>query len=134
MLAAALALAAPAMGGDCAKDVLGDGMFMMEGSSLSFPVHQDTNFDSIAVGDDKAMAFGMTWGKHHPAIAANDLEIKKNQDSGDCECCQALDSSCPCKDCCQKLNIEQINVGNRKAMAFGSASATNSIKIVTNQC
>jgi hypothetical protein len=134
VLVTALALAVPAMGGDCAAKVLGDGMFMMEGSTLKFPVHQDTNFDSIAVGNDKAMAFGMAWGKHHPATAENNLEIKKSQDSGDCECCQALDTSCPCKDCCQKLNIEQIKVGNRNAMAFGFAKATNNIKIVTNQC
>ena len=36
-------------------------------------------------------------------------------------------------DCCIKVNIEQINVGNREAMAFGPASAANYIKIVTNQ-
>jgi hypothetical protein len=107
-------------------------MFMMEGSTLKFPVHQDTNFDSIAVGNDKAMSFGMGW--HHKAVAENNLEIKKSQDSGACECCQALDTSCPCKDCCLKLNIEKIKVGNREAMAFGSAKATNNIKIVTNQC
>jgi len=122
------------MGGDCKANVLGDGMFVLEGSSLAFPVHQDTNFDSVVVGNDKALAFGMTWGIDPPAIAANNVEIKKNQDSGKCECCQAINADCPCKDCCTKLNIEQINVGNRKAMAFGFATATNSVKIVTNQC
>jgi len=38
-----------------------------------------------------------------------------------------------CQDACLKVNIEQIKVGNREALAFGSASATNNIKIVTNQ-
>ena len=38
-----------------------------------------------------------------------------------------------CTDCCVKVNIDQIKVGNREAMAFGFAVATNNVKIVANQ-
>jgi len=107
---------------------LGDGIFETEGSLFKFPVDQDTSLDSLVVGDDKALAFGMTWGIDPPAIAENNLEIKKNQDSGDCVCCPTN-----CTDCCIKINLEQIKVGNREAMAFGFATATNNVKIVTNQ-
>jgi hypothetical protein len=140
-----------ALGGSGAIDVLGDGIFETEGSSFKFPVSQDTSVDNLVVGDDKALAFGMIWGRDPPAVATNNLEIKKNQDSGDCQCCcptgdgrrcdAAADPgpSCDkpdcavCKDCCKKLNIEEIKVGDREAMAFGFATATNNVKIVTNQ-
>ena len=36
-------------------------------------------------------------------------------------------------DSCIKVNVDQIKVGNREAMAFGFASATNNVKIVANQ-
>ena len=38
-----------------------------------------------------------------------------------------------CTDTCIKVNVDQIKVGNREAMAFGFASATNNVKIVANQ-
>jgi hypothetical protein len=146
-----------AMGGDGAVDVLGDGIFETEGSSFRFPVEADTSVDSVTVGDDKALAFGMIWGVDPPAVATNNLEIKKNQDSGDCKCCcpwsalsdvfgadaQGMDvqsssghgilGCAKCEDCCKKMNIEQIKVGDREALAFGFATATNNVKIVTNQ-
>jgi len=144
------ALAESAFGGDGAVDVLGDGIFETEGSSFKFPVDQDTSVDTLVVGDDKALAFGMIWGMDPPAVAVNNLEIKKNQDSGDCKCCNPLARGCNapaeeamsasgiediigCQDCCKKMNIEQITVGDREAMAFGFATATNNVKIVTNQ-
>jgi hypothetical protein len=96
--------------------------------------YQDTNVDTLTVGNDKALAFGNIWQKTPIATATNNLEIKKNQDSGECnqaDCCQV--DGLPCTDCCVKVNIDQINVGNREAMAFGFASATNNVKIVANQ-
>jgi hypothetical protein len=107
------------------------------------------------VGNDRALAIGGTiqgaggFSSNLAAVTAqNNLKIKKNQDSGDCECCQALDPSCPCKDCCTKVNVEQIKVGNRNAQAIGfsaqgtfpfarsysSTLAQNNVEIVTNQC
>jgi hypothetical protein len=120
-----------ALVGEDGVDILQDGIFETNGAAFSFPVFQDTNFDAVAVGNDNALAFG--WNVKDFATAQNNLEIKKNQDSGDCECCQALDPTCPCQDCCYKVNIEQIKVGDRTARAFGFATATNNIKIVTNQ-
>jgi hypothetical protein len=150
------ALAESAMGGDGHMDVLGDGIFETEGSSFKFPVDQDTSVDNLVVGDDKALAFGMVWGIDPPAVATNNLKIKKNQDSGDCKCCcpwaafsgddkgglgsevqpsdgHGILGCAACQDCCKKMNIEQINVGDREAMAFGFATATNNVEIVTNQ-
>jgi hypothetical protein len=122
-------------------DILGTGIFETDGNAFSFPVMADTNYDSVQVGNDRALSFGMGDGfpfglRNGPANAVNNLEIKKNQDSGDCEPCLD-DSGDPleyfCQDACLKFNVEQIEVGNREAMAFGFATATNNIKIVTNQ-
>jgi hypothetical protein len=122
---------AQGFGGHGGVDILGrdgsGGIFETEGAAFRFPEFQDTNVDSLTVGNDKAMAFGNIWQHPSLATATNNLEIKKNQDSGECE---------PCGDCidpCIKVNIDQISVGNREAMAFGFASATNNIKIVANQ-
>ena len=116
-----------------AVDILGKdgGIFETEGSAFSFPEFQDTNIDTLTVGNDRALAFGNIWQKNPGATATNNLEIKKNQDSGACECCTTGDAAC--HDCCIKVNIDQIKIANRDAMAFGFASATNNAKIVTNQ-
>ena len=133
------------LAGSGGVDILGTGIFETDGSLIRFPDFQDTNIDTLVVGNDKALAFGNIWQKTPIATATNNLEIKKNQDSGACECCN--DKVCnppdpedpnygipgPCQDCCIKVNIDQINVGNREAMAFGFASATNNVKIVANQ-
>jgi hypothetical protein len=133
------ALAAPvmaqgAMVGSGGVDILGNGIFESDGSAFQFPVFADTNYDSITMGNDKATAFGTTWGWLHPygpANAVNNLEIKKNQDSGACDtCCSGCEK---CQDACNKINTEMIKLGNREAMAFGFANAANNIKIVTNQ-
>jgi len=161
----ALALAAPAMAAGASMgtdkvDILGDGIFETDGSAFRLPSAGDTNFDSVTVGNDFAQAIGAFVGGGPGGLriaanaaavqAANELEIKKNQDSGDCECCQALNPACPCQDCCTKYNIEEINVGSRTAQAIGagvgggpgglrfalnagSVSATNSVRIITNQ-
>lgn len=131
-------------------DILGDGIFETGDSAFQFPYTADTNFDSVEVGNDFAFAVGGAgqggaFNNQQAVQARNNLEIKKNQDSGDCECCQALDPSCPCEDCCTKYNVEQIKVGSRTAQAFGIAGqggifnhqagviAENNVKIVTNQ-
>jgi hypothetical protein len=136
VLAIAL-LSVPVMGqgmsGSGSVDILGKngGIFETDGSAFRFPELTDTNVDSLTVGNDKALAIGSFWHRGPMAVATNNLEIKKNQDSGACECCSSGDVSC--QDCCIKVNLEQINVGNRNAMAFGFAAATNNVKVVTNQ-
>jgi hypothetical protein len=132
---------AQGIAGNGGVDILGKegGIFETDGSAFRFPEFQDTNVDSLTVGNDKALAFGNPWGNIDPT-ATNNLEIKKNQDSGECTCCKdqtdcnsPRDRKSPCQDCCIKVNIDQIKVGNRVAMAFGFASATNNVKIVANQ-
>jgi hypothetical protein len=126
---------AQGIAGNGGVDLLGKdgGIFETDGSAFKFPEFQDTNVDSLTVGNDKALAFGNMWGNIDPT-ATNNLEIKKNQDSGECICSNGgIDNASPCQDCCVKVNLEQVTVGNREAMAFGFASATNNVKIVTNQ-
>ncbi len=117
--------------GNGGVDILGKngGIFETEGSAFKFPERQDTNIDSLTVGDDRALALGNLWQKRPIATATNNLEIKKNQDSGNCSPC----GETLCSDSCTKVNIETIKAGNREAMAYGPASAANYIKIVTNQ-
>jgi hypothetical protein len=133
-------------------DILGKGIFEAGDDVLNFPLSgsKDTNVDFVEVGNDKAQAFGWDgwpWAfRNGPAKAENNLEIKKNQDT-ECNCCNpilAIEESSEdgaetdlfikdCVDCCPVNNIEKIKVGNRAAQAFGFATATNNIKIVTNQ-
>ncbi|NTV27065.1 MAG: hypothetical protein HGA93_00030 [Methanothrix sp.] len=110
----------------------GDGVFETDISAIKFPAFQDTNVDSLDVGNDKAVAFGSIWqtGFRSPK-ATNNLEITKNQDTGECAPCQDFNGTCT--DSCLTVNLEQIKVGNRDALAFGFATATNNVKIVTNQ-
>ncbi len=122
-------MALGAMVGQGGTDILDGGIFTSEGDALQLPITANTNVDMVTVGDDKATAFGMGDGfpfgpRNGPATAQNNLEIKKNQQSG---------NSSPGANVGLKVNIENIEVGNRAALAFGSASATNNIKIVTNQ-
>jgi hypothetical protein len=116
---------------DGGADLLGKsgGIFETEGTTFKFPAAQDTNHDRTVVGDDKALAIGNFWNKKPIATATNNLEIKKNQDSGNCSPC----GGSLCLDACTKVNADSIKVGNRKAMAIGPAEAANYIKIVTNQ-
>ena len=148
------AMAQSAMIGSGGVDILGTGIFETGGNAFKFPVAADTNFDSIEVGNDKALAIGGfaqfsgPFSSNNAAVTAqNNLKIKKNQDSGECACCQALDASYPCRDCCTKYNVEQIKVGSRSATAIGlsaqgafpfawntaSTLAQNNVEIVTNQ-
>ncbi len=104
----------------------------------------DRNFDSLEVGSDSAIAMNSFMGPKLKTLATNNLEIKKNQDSGDCpdDCCDPWIKSVgpdgtveshDCKDCCTKYNRDTIKVGSRGAIAFGSASATNNVKVVAEQ-
>jgi len=133
--------------------VLASGIFETGESTIKFPAAQDTNIDSLQVGNDRALAFGNIFQKNPKATATNNLVIKKNQDSGKCksgedECCDPyvktynatpagsileLESH-DCKDCCIKVNVDQINVGNRDALAFGNSASANNVKIVADQC
>jgi len=133
--------------GTSGTDILGTGIFETNGAAITFPEAQDTNIDTMVVGNDKAIAFGNVWEATGMATAANDLEIKKNQDSGECEWCDetedtdtqynngdaVIDNYTGCKDPCIKVNVDQITVGNREARAYGFSSATNHVKIVANQ-
>ena len=124
---------AQGIAGNGGVDILGQngGIFETTGSAFRFPEYQDTNVDTLTIGNDKALAFGVPWHKAPVTFATNNLEIKKNQDSGACDCCS--DNSVSCQDCCIKVNIDQIKVGNRDALAFGFAAATNNVKVVANQ-
>ena len=137
-----------AMGGK-GTDILGNGIFESS-DGLKFPVVADTNFDSITVGNDNANAYGFEGffpftGPR--AKAVNNLEIKKNQQVGPCECCDknggcdastadasvSGDHRSQCQDCCTTVNIDQVHVGNRNAQAYGNAEAENNVKLVLNQ-
>lgn len=143
VLAIAASFAIPALAQDLLwkEEILGEAMFQGMGE-IKFQAGQDTNIDMLNVGNDRALAFGPNWGRvAFDPKATNNLEIKKNQDSGLCDsCCDsdaALDNTSPCaicQDACTKVNIESIKVGNREALAFGfGTEATNNVKIVTNQ-
>lgn len=138
MVLAALIIPAIAQGpfGYGGVDILGKngGIFESEASALRFPDYADVNMDILNIGNDRAIAIG----PGIDPIATNNLLIKKNQDSGDCECCYGClptngSMSSNCMDCCYKVNIDQINVGNRDAIAFGLSESTNNVKIVANQ-
>lgn len=121
---------AQGMGGTGSIDIFGKNgvIFQTEGSAFLFPEFQDTNADTMLIGNDRAMAFGVPWHRAPVTLATNNLEVIKNQDTGECECCGD-----ECQDCCIKVNIDQIKIGNRDALAFGFASATNNVKVVANQ-
>ncbi|HQJ79732.1 MAG TPA: hypothetical protein PLW21_04485 [Methanothrix sp.] len=153
MVLAVAMLSVSALAGCDGEGVLASGIFETAESSIKFPAGQDTNIDSLEVGNDKALAYGSIFMKTPKATAVNNLEIKKNQDSGACAngvgpngCCMnqlasteqtqgktASLSTSDCTDCCIKVNVDQIKVGNRDALAFGFAAAENNVKIVANQ-
>jgi hypothetical protein len=129
----AVPVMAQGIAGNGGVDILGTngGIFETTGSAFRFPEYQDTNVDTLSVGNDRALAYGNPWQTAPATFATNNLEIKKNQDSGECSCCS--DNSVSCQDCCIKVNIDQIKVGNRDAQAFGFAASTNNVKVVANQ-
>ncbi len=153
MAAALLSIPAMAEGlvGNAGVDVLGRGIFETNGAAIKFFEGQDTNIDNLVIGNDRAISKGFAgifpWDNNGPGIATNNLEVKKNQDSGACECCKAYGDGQPCdqfsmdggpkqsdcRDWCIKVNIENLKIGDRTAMAFDLARSTNNVKVVTNQ-
>ncbi|OYV11004.1 MAG: hypothetical protein CG446_922 [Methanosaeta sp. ASO1] len=164
MVLAVAMLSVSALAGCDSEAVLASGIFETEESSIKFPAGQDTNIDSLSsikfpagqdtnidsleVGNDKALAYGSIFMRTPKATATNNLEIKKDQDSGACpnQCCMNTLSSSEstqagpvvlqtanCADCYIKVNVDQIKVGNRDALAFGFSSATNDVKILATQ-
>ncbi len=134
-LAASLAIPALAITVQFKEEVLGEAIFEGLGE-VRFPAGQDTNIDVLKVGNDRALAFGPNWGGVvFDPKATNNLEIKKNQDSGACaSCCDQTSNCAVCQDACIKVNIEAIKVGDRTAWPSASEPyATNNVKIVTNQ-
>lgn len=110
------------------------GILELEASAFVFPEYTDVNIDTLKIGNDRALAIG----PGIDPIATNNLLIKKNQNSGDCNCCSEdsptnANVSPSCLDCCNKVNIDQIGAGNRDAIALGLSEATNNVKIVANQ-
>ena len=87
----------------------------------------DRNYDSLDIGSDSAIAINNAMGPRLRTLAENNLEIKKSQDSGECKCCPG------CGDCCTQYNWDEITVGNRGAVAFGSASSSNNVRVVAVQ-
>ena len=133
-LAMALAVfAVPAMAQCGSSEVLGQGLYETADTAFTIPTKVDVNFKELVVGNDNAFATG-------PALAENDLEIKNNQDSGDTDCCAPVGGGC--NDCGNKVNLENVIVGQRTANAFGNfnnppgviTKAKNKVKIVINQC
>ncbi len=125
------ALAQNAISGSGSVDILAQGIFEADGSAVQIPPGENANLDGVIVGNDRALAFGTAWG-HCGAIpnAQNNLEIKKNQQSGNSVFSSTtgfLTNTTPL------INAEQIRVGDRQALAFGSGNAVNNVKIVTNQ-
>jgi hypothetical protein len=118
-------------------DLLGRGLFEADSGASGFNTSCSTNFDSIVVGDDKANAFGNYWSHDifgPQALAQNNLEIKKNQTSGNRTCCFSEEvGNSSCRQCNPQLNLEQIRIGDRTSFAYGNALAQNNIKIITNQ-
>ena len=133
-LAIALAFfAVPAMAICGSEDVIGQGIYETENTAFTIPAKVDVNLDELQVGNDLALAVGR-------ANAENNLKIKKNQDSGATDCCAPVGGGC--NDCGNKVNIENLKVGARTAIASGFGpgvppavtKATNNVEIVTNQC
>ena len=135
---AVFSLSAMAQGFSGDVDILGKnaGLFEKERAAFRFPIFTDANIDRLIIGNDRALAIALGIDP----VATNNLEIKKNQDSGACNnCCTGTaDETSPevcaaCQDACFKVNIDLIEVGNRDALAFGLSYATNKLKIVANQ-
>jgi hypothetical protein len=136
MMVTALAALAMAHEEKCKDGVLGEAIFETE-NAITFPAGQNANFDQLVVGNDKAIAIQPPWQRVDPT-ATNNLEIIKKQENIDnCSpCCSAevYDTDCEaCADACSLVNVEQVKVGDRMAIAVGQAVATNNVKIVAVQ-
>ncbi|HQJ79729.1 MAG TPA: hypothetical protein PLW21_04470 [Methanothrix sp.] len=130
-LAMALAVfAVPAMAQCGSSEVLEMGVYETATTAFTIPAKVDVNHDQLITGQDVAIA--LVGGQ-----AENKLKIKKNQDSGDTDCCAPVGGGC--NDCGNKVNVEDLRVAGRVAIAvgfnqFGPSRANNNVEIVTNQC
>jgi hypothetical protein len=116
--------------GSDSVDILLQGIFEAEGSIAKIPIGESANLDSLIVGDDRALAFGNTWGfSSAKANAMNNLDITKSQQAGN----TLVDLAGFQYNTSPVINAERIKVGNRQALAFGPANAVNNIKITTSQ-
>jgi hypothetical protein len=153
MVIALAAIAVPAVtaGGGCKEGVLGEAQFQT--GDISFPAGQDANYDQLNVGNDKAIAVMGAWGFWGwDPVAKNNLNIEKVQKSlQECKsCCEAEehghgdisaawfgaspDKCSECANACSLINVEQVNVGSRTAIASGPHTlAENNINIKTVQ-
>ena len=159
MVMALAAIAVPAVTAD-GRVELGEAVF--QSGSISFPAGQDANYDHLNVGNDKAIAVqgAFRWFFGADPVAKNNLDIEKIQKSGEkCEsCCMAEehhggcqggvcasgeggpefgkspDKCSACQNACSLINLEQLNVGSRQAIASGpNTLAENNVKIKTVQ-
>ncbi|MDD1742414.1 MAG: hypothetical protein LUQ47_03680 [Methanotrichaceae archaeon] len=137
---AALAMASGERGGckdgDCG---LGEAIFETK-NAITFPTGQNANFDQLVVGNDKAIAVAPLFNRFGwDPKAENNLEIIKKQETIDnCSPCCGSDLyelECDsCADACSLVNVDQIKVGDRTAIASGPHTfATNNVKIVAIQ-
>jgi len=122
--------AVPAMAQCGSSEVLEMGVYETATTAFTIPAKVDVNLDQLITGPDVAIA--LAGGQ-----AENKLKIKKNQDSGDTDCCAPVGGGC--NDCGNKVNIENLQVAGRVAVAvgfnpFGPSRANNNVEIVTNQC
>lgn len=92
----------------------------------------DKNSGSIEVGKSNASAIGPigmpSCVSGREAAAANNIEIKKNQNAGGCTPCQDN-----CGDACIKADLDLIKIGDRSSSAWGSSEVNNNVRIITNQ-
>ncbi len=102
--------------------------------TIGFPIGQDANTGGSTIGNDKATAvsFGeglqLPFGKIIPN-AKNIIEIAKNQEiQSENVSPIGFDNVSPVG-----VNSDQINAGNRNAAAIASGSASNNVKIVSDQ-
>jgi hypothetical protein len=95
----------------------------IETSGSAVPEYQDTNVDFVEMIGlwPKGISNGTS---DLPQITGIEESIRRMQ---------LLHNSVSCQDCCIKVNIDQIKVGNRDAQAFGFAASTNNVKVVANQ-
>jgi|GEM_PF-3092940 len=95
-------------------------------------IEPDKSSSSIQMGKSNTNAIGVigkpssVFGRQ--AVAANNIEIKKNQDAGGCTPCQNN-----CRDACTKVDLDMIKIRDRSSSAWGSSDATSSVRIITNQ-
>jgi len=103
-----------------AEAAAGEGIFQAGEDAFSLPVLDNGATNNIAitsVGNDRANAFGVpmwccAFGK--TPVATNNLDITRDQSVA-------------------SVNIDIVKVGDRTALAFGRAEATNNVAIDTLQ-